>query len=93
MHSDEKFEKINVEQLKQAKAAILDKKSLLLVTDSVTALDVTIPNLEIVVKSEDELISLLRKKEPAALQFLRKGTVLSGEDKVVEIIKNCVSRF
>ncbi|GEM_PF-2240348 len=93
LHSDEKIEKITFEQLKQAKAAILDKKSLLLVADSVTALDITIPNLEITVKSEDEFTSLLRKKDLIALQFLKKGTVLSGETKIVEIIKNCVSRF
>lgn len=93
LYSDEKFEKINVEQLKQAKAAILDKKTLLLITDNVTVLDITIPNIDVSVKTEDEIIALLRKKDAIILQLLRKGIVLFGEDEVVEIIKNCISRF
>ncbi|MDP3765360.1 MAG: helix-turn-helix domain-containing protein [Nanoarchaeota archaeon] len=93
LHSDEKIEKINIEQFKQAKAAIFDKKSLLIVTDNVTFLDITIPNIDVVTKTEDEVIGLFRKKDSEMLQLLKKGTVLFGEDNVVEIIKNCISRF
>lgn len=93
LYSDEKIEKINVEQLKQAKAAIFDKKSLLLIIDNVTILDVSIPNVDVIAKTEDEITDLFRKKDAAMLQFLKKGIVLFGEDKVVEIIKKCVSRF
>ena len=93
LYSDDKIEKINVEQLKHAKAAIFDKKTLLLVTDNVTTLDISVPNVEVIVKTEDEVIGLLRKKDAEALQLLKKGVVLFGEDKIVEIIKNCIQKF
>ena len=93
LYSDDKFEKINVEQLKQAKAAILDKKNLLLIIDNVTIPDFSIPNISVIAKTEDELISLFRKRDPDMLQLLKKGIVLFGEEKVVEVIKNCISRF
>src|SRR3989338_5018646 len=92
LYSEEKIS-INVEQLKQAKAAIFDKKNLLLITDNITVLDISIPNVNVVSKTEDEFIDLLRKKDSETLQLLRKGIVLFGEDKVVEIIKQCISRF
>ncbi len=92
LYSEEKID-INVEQFKQAKAAIFNGKTLLLITDNITTLDVSIPNVEIIVKTEDEVIELLRKKDSQMLQVLKKGIVLFGEDKIVEIIKNCISRF
>ncbi|MBI2653533.1 MarR family transcriptional regulator [Candidatus Woesearchaeota archaeon] len=92
LYSEEKIV-FDIEKIKQAKAAIFDKKALLLVTDSITVLDISIPNIDVIVKTEDEVIASLRKKEPETLQLLRKGSVLFGEDKVVEIIKNCISRF
>ncbi|MBI1935500.1 MarR family transcriptional regulator [Candidatus Woesearchaeota archaeon] len=93
LHTDEKLEKISVEQLKQAKAAILDKKSLLLITDNMTTLEVLIPGIEVIAKSEDEVTALWRKKSQELLQFLKRGTVLLGEEKVVEMIKSCISGF
>ena len=93
LYSEEKAEKVNLEQLKQAKAAILDKKNLHLVADNITTLDVSIPNVEVDAKTEDEIIDLLRKKDQAMLLLLKKGIVLFGEDKIVEIIKKCISRF
>ena len=93
LYSDEKFDKIDVEKLREAKSAILDKKSLLLITDNVTVLDVVVQNLNVIAKTEDEVISLLRKKDADMLQLLKKGIVLFGEDSVVRIIKSCVSRF
>ena len=92
LYSDEKIE-LNIEQLKQANAAILDEKSLLLITDNITVLDISVPNIEVLTKTEDEIIVLLRKKDSQMLQILKKGVVLFGEDKIVEIIKNCISRF
>ena len=92
LYSDEKIS-IDIEQLKQAKAAVFDKKTLLLLKDNMTTLDISIPNVNIIAKTEDELISLLRKKDSETLQLLKKGIVLFGEDKIVEIIKNCISRF
>ena len=92
LYSEENIE-LNVEQLKQAKAAILDKKTLLLITGSITVLDITIPNVEVITKTEDEVIGLLRKKDSAMLQLLIKGIVLFGEDRIVEVIKQCISRF
>ena len=92
LYSDEKIS-LNTEQLRQTKAAIFDKKTLLLVTDSITVLDISIPNAEAISKTEDEVIGMLRKKDPLAIQMLKNGVVLFGEEKLVEIIKKCVSRF
>ena len=92
LYSEEKVE-INIERLKQANAAIFDNKTLLLITDNVTVLDITIPNVDVIVKTEDELIDLFRKKDSQMLELLRKGIVLFGENKIVEVIKKCISRF
>ena len=92
LYSEEKIE-IDIEKLKQADAAIFDKKILLLITDNITVLDVSIPNVEVTAKTEDELIGLFRKKDSQMLKILKKGAVLFGEDKIVEIIKQCISRF
>ena len=92
VYSEEKIS-INIEQLKQAKSAIFDKKNLLLVTDSMTLLNISIPNINIIAKTEEEVAGLLKKRDQETLQLLKKGIVLLGEDKFVEIIKNCISRF
>ena len=92
LYSEEKIN-VDISKLRQANAAILNEKTLLLITDSVTILDITIPNADVIAKTEDEFTELLRKKDSAMLQLLRNGTVLFGEDKIVEIIKKCVSRF
>ena len=92
LYSDKKIE-LKIEQIRQAKAAIFDEKTLLLITDNITALEIIIPNTEVVIKTEDEVIGLLRKKDSEMLQLLKKGIVMFGEDKAVEIIKNCVTRF
>ena len=54
---------------------------------------ISVPNIEVIVKTEDEVIGLLRKRDSGMLELLKKGIVLFGEEKIVEIIKNCVSRF
>lgn len=92
LYSDEKKD-IDIEKLKQASAVILDGKNLLLITDNVTTLEISIPNIYVASKTEDEIIELLRKKDAAVLSILKKGTVLFGEGKIVEIIKKCASRF
>jgi len=92
LYSDDKIT-FDVEQLKQAKAAIFDKKNLLLITDNVTELNVSIPNVNVIVKTEDEISDLFRKKDQETLQLLKKGVVLFGEDKFVDIIKKCSSGF
>ena len=74
LYSEEKIE-LNVEQLKQAKAAILDKNNLLLVTDNISVPDISIPNIDVIAKTEDEIISLLRKKDIQIIQLLKKGVV------------------
>ena len=83
----------DIEKLNQAKAAIFDKNSLLLVTDNVTTLDAAISNVNVIVKTKDEFIGLLRKKDAEMLQLLRKGAALFGEDEIVDVIKSCVSGF
>ena len=92
LYSSEKIS-LDIEQLKQAKAALFDKKTLLLITDNIATLDLVISNISIVTKSQDEFATLLRKKDQEMLQLLKKGIVLFGEDKIVEVIKNCISRF
>ena len=92
LYSKEKIE-IDVEKLKGVNAAISDKKNLLLITDNVSILDISIPNFDVIIKNEDEIVDLLRKKHPQTLELLKNGNVLFGEDKIVQIIKKCVSRF
>ena len=92
IYSEEKID-LDIEKLKQAKAAIFDKKNLLLVVDGVSFLDISIQNVGVIIKTEDEIIALLRKKDPQTLQLLKNGNVLFGEEKIVHIIKNCISRF
>lgn len=93
LYSEERIDIEMPAKLRQANAAILSGKALALVTDSVTTLDIEIPDLKITTKTEDELIELLRKKDYEALQLLKNGTILFGEEKIVEIIKKCISRF
>lgn len=95
LYSDQKFEKTDVDQLKLAKSAVLDKenKIVLLITDNVTSLDVKIPGMEVLAKSEDELIALLRKKDEKMMGLIRSGVILHGEGNLIEVIKKCVSRF
>ena len=92
LYSEEKID-FDIEKLKQAKAAILDKKTLLLITDNITILDITIEGINVIVKTEDEITNLLRKRDAEMLQLLKKGIILFGEDKIIDIIKNCISRF
>ncbi len=93
LYTEEQIDKVSIDQLRQVKAAIFDKKRLLLITDNITDLEVSIPTVDVVLKTEDEFTSLLRKKDAQILQFLKNGIVLLGEDKIIEIIKNCISRF
>ena len=92
IYSEEKTD-VDISKLTQANAAILLKKTLLLIIDNVSTLDISISDFEIITKTEDELIGSLRKKDSIMLQLLREGTVLFGEDKIVDVIKKCVSRF
>ena len=90
LYSDEKTE-IDAEKLRQAKAAILDGKNLLLIIDNVTIPDVSIENADVMAKTEDEFVALLRKKDSQMLKMLQNGFVLFGEDKVLELIKKCIA--
>src|SRR3989338_10307352 len=45
VYSEEKQDKIISEQLKQAKAAVFDKKSLLIVADNISFSEISIPNV------------------------------------------------
>ena len=92
LYSDEK-PSIDVGQFRQAKSAIFDRKILLLVSDNLTNFEISIPNVSVISKTEDELTELLRKRDQEILQILKKGIVLFGEDKIVSIIKNCSGGF
>lgn len=89
LHSDEKIS-VSTERFRNAKAAIFDKKTLLLMTDNVTALDIEIPNIKVTIKTEDEIAELLKKRDTETIQMLKKGAVLFGEEHVVNMIKNCM---
>ena len=93
VYSDEKYDKLDLEQLKQAKAVIFDKKSLLIVADNVSISEINVPNTNIITKTEDELVESFRKKDPDAMQVLKKGVVLRGEELIVNAIKNSMTRF
>ncbi len=97
-YSDEKIElKIEqFEQLKKAESAIFDKKTLLIVADKIDidmGFDIKIPNVNVVTKTKEDLIDILRKKDTEMLQLVKKGVVLIGEVKFVDIIEKCISRF
>ena len=89
LHSDEKIS-LSTERFRSAKAAIFDRKNLLLITDNVTVLDIEIPDINVTIKTEDETAELLRKRGIGMIQMLKKGIVLFGEEHVVNIIKNCM---
>ena len=93
VYSEEKYDKLTFEQLKQAKAVVFDKKSLLVVNDNITVSEITIPNASVIIKTEEELNESFRKKDSDALQILKKGIVLHGEEFVVNAIKNSMQRF
>ena len=93
IYSDEKYDKIDLEQLKQAKAVLYDKKNLLVVGDNVSISEINLPNANIITKTEDELVESFRKKDSDALQVLKKGAVLRGEEIIVNAIKNSITRF
>ena len=92
LYSEEKIN-VDVSKLRQANAAILSKKTLLLVNDSVSTLDISISDFDIITKTEDELIDLFRKRDSEMLEMLKNGVVLFGEGKIIDIIKKCISRF
>ena len=92
LYLDDKIS-MNSEQFKQAKAAISDKKNLLLIVDNVTVLNLTITNVNVITRTEEEFTDLLRRKDSESLQILKKGAVLFGEEKIADIIKNCAQRF
>lgn len=92
LYSDEKLS-LNAEPFRHAKAAMFDRKNLLLIVDNVMVLNFTIPNVNIISKTEEELTDLLRRKDSEILQMLKKGAVLFGEEEFAGIIKNCAQRF
>ena len=84
---------INVEKIKYAKSAVFDMSTLLLVIDNITNIEVDVPNVNVISKTEDEIIELFKKKDQEMMQLLKKGIVLFGEEKIVNIIKNCSRGF
>ena len=94
VYSEEKQDKIISEQLKQAKAAVFDKKSLLIiVADNSSFSEISVPNAAVIIKTEEELNESFRKKDSDALQILKKGIVLHGEELIVKAIRNSMPRF
>ena len=81
---------VDLQMFKDAKCAILSKKSLLIV-QNIAAHETSIQNYDILAKTEDEIIELLRKRDEKILEFLRHGTVMFGEDKAIEMIRKATS--
>jgi DNA-binding Lrp family transcriptional regulator len=75
------------------KSSISDKKTLLIVTDNVSVSEINIPNINVISKTEDELIDSFRKNDNDTMQILKKGIVLHGEDVIIKAIKNSIQRF
>ena len=93
LHSDDLPDKIDIGQIRHAKCAITNKKNLLLITDNIRIVDIQAQNANAIVKTEEEITNLLRKKDADTLELLKKGTVLFGEDIMLGIIKNCMQKF
>ena len=92
VYSEEKFDKTIFEAIKQTKAAMFDKKTLLIV-NGLSASEISIPNTSIISKTEDELNESFRKKDSETLQVLKKGVVLNGEEIIVKAIRNSMTGF
>ena len=83
-----------IQYISKAKTALFDKKSVLFIVDNIAIpSDFTVENVNVVVKSEDEFIESIRKRDQLVLGLLKNSTVVFGEEFIVEVIKRFVERF
>ncbi len=88
---DQKPDDYLIQKIKGFKSAILHKKNLLLITDSISSIQ--LPDYNVDIKTVEEFTDLLRKKDKNSLEIVSEGIVLFGEEVIVLIIKNCIFGF
>ena len=89
LHSDEK-KILDVSKI-TADSVILHKKKVLVI-GSISSLDISLDGFEITVKTKEQFAECLRKKEQLCTEFLAMGTVISGEQEIVAIIRGLLAR-
>ena len=90
LHSDDKI-LLNLPSVENFESVILHKKTLLVI-GNVSSLDISVEGYEITAKAKEQFTEGLRKREQVCAEFLSKGTVISGEQNIVAIIKGLLSR-
>ncbi len=76
-----------------ADALLFDGKNALFIVGNISSLNVLIENVNVIVKSQDEFVESIRKREPEILQILKNSTVVFGEEIVLSMIKKFTERF
>ena len=92
LYSEDKMDKSVIESSQKFKNALFDKKSLLIVDEGITV-DAQFSGVNIIMKTEEELLALMRKKDPVILEIFKKGICLNGEKKFVELIRDSTFRY
>ena len=82
---------LNLPSVENFESVILHKKTLLVI-GNVSSLDISVEGYEITAKAKEQFTEGLRKREQVCAEFLSKGTVISGEQNIVAIIKGLLSR-
>jgi len=86
--------KINLDKYKpEAKAALFDKKNILFIVDGVSVSDFQIEGVNTIVKTLDEFIEAVKKKDSVALSILKNSSIIFGEETVAEVVKKFTERF
>lgn len=88
----------NFKTKKIAKAIFFDKKNVLYVIDNMAdrsdyTADVELANVNVIVKTEEEFIESIRRREPEIMQIIKNSNVIFGEEFVIGVIKKFTERF
>lgn len=75
------------------KAVLYDRKNALVVADNVSSPNISIENLNLIVKTEDEFIESIRRREPETMQAIKNSNVIFGEELMLGVIKKFTERF
>src|SRR3989344_634581 len=62
-----------------AKSILYDRKNALVVADNVSSLNISIENVNVIVKTEDEFIESIKRREPEVMQAIKNSNVIFGE--------------
>lgn len=76
-----------------AKAVLYDKKNVLFILDNVSSFNAAVENANVIVKTEDEFIESIRKREPEIMQIIRNSNLAFGEEIMLGIIRKFTERF